>query len=103
MPYFGKSVRSTPFLVRFAKAMTSLSQVLTLVVSFGMACAIYFSRAAAEIEKPAKPALARLSADITVRAQGESHPKINLSDGRDVITEYSGSAGLIRALQSNQA
>jgi hypothetical protein len=76
---------------------------LLLVVSFTLAGAFYFSKAAAGAAKAVRPALARRSANVTVRAQGRGNPQINLSDGREVLTDYEGPAELVRLLRQNQA
>lgn len=94
MPFFGKSFRSISFVARVAKP---------LVVIFSLICGFYFSKSMAVTEKPAKPALARLSQNTTVRAQGRGDPQINLSDGREVLTDYEGPAELVQLLRRNQA
>ncbi len=103
MPFFGKSVRSISFVARLAKMKASVSLALSLVVIFSLTCGFYFSKATAVTGKTARPALARLSADITVRAQGQGNPGINLSDGREVLTDYEGPAALVEVLRQNQA
>src|SRR2546426_325684 len=46
---------------------------------------------------------ARLSETISVLASERGNPSINLSDGRDVLTSYSGPAALTEVLQRNEA
>ncbi|HVQ38769.1 MAG TPA: FG-GAP-like repeat-containing protein, partial [Pyrinomonadaceae bacterium] len=48
-------------------------------------------------------ARARVSDQITLRATGRSGQWINLRDGHDLITAYTGTSGLEWALQTNQA
>ncbi|HKQ06162.1 MAG TPA: hypothetical protein VJ464_13585 [Blastocatellia bacterium] len=45
----------------------------------------------------------RMSDEISVRAAGRGTPYINLSDGRELITAYSGPAELTQMLEANQA
>src|SRR5262249_47595567 len=73
------------------------------VAGFGFKGASQFFRASAEAERSAAPALARLSSTTTIRAQGRSNPQINLSDGREVLTDYEGPAELVRVLRANLA
>ncbi len=47
--------------------------------------------------------LARMSDEISVLAAGRGSPRINLSDGREVITPYSGPAELTQILERNEA
>ena len=44
-----------------------------------------------------------LSNKISLQAAGRSNPRINLRDGREVITAYSGPAELTHALEENLA
>jgi VCBS repeat protein len=46
---------------------------------------------------------ARMSDEITIHASGRGNPWINLSDGHEVITPYSGPAEFTRVLEQNQA
>lgn len=70
-----------------------------------LSCAPNFFTNAAGAEKNTKPVLARLGDQVTVRAQIQERaaPTINLSDGRDVVTDYAGPADLVRILKQNQA
>lgn len=106
MPFFGKSVRSISFAVRVAKTRISVIvawPALLLIVIFSLPCGSYLSKAIAVTGKTAKPALARLGADITVRAQRRGNPEINLSDGREVLTDYEGRADITQILQQDRA
>lgn len=47
--------------------------------------------------------LARMADEISVRAAGRGNPWINLSDGREIITDYNGPADLKEALELNRA
>src|SRR5438552_2815722 len=47
--------------------------------------------------------LARLSADVSVRAAGRGNPSISLNDGHDLLTSYAGPEELRNALEQNQA
>src|SRR5438128_2703936 len=47
--------------------------------------------------------LARLSADVSVRAAGRGNPSISLSDGHDLLTSYIGPNELRQALEQNLA
>src|SRR2546429_2738340 len=47
--------------------------------------------------------LARLSADVSVRAAGRANPSISLSDGHDLLTSYIGPNELRQALEQNLA
>lgn len=69
----------------------------------GLACVFSFSRSAATAGKAISPALARWSSGITVRAQKRGNPRINLSDGRDVLTDFVGTAGIVEFLRQNRA
>ncbi|MEK6303925.1 MAG: hypothetical protein AABO41_24740 [Acidobacteriota bacterium] len=69
-----------------------------LVVALGWSVA-RFSRTG----KAATISRARLSETTSVHASGRGNPTINLSDGRDVLTSYSGPAALIRVLEQNLA
>jgi hypothetical protein len=44
-----------------------------------------------------------MSGDVTVRAEGQGNHAINLSDGREVLTDYEGRADLIQILRQEQA
>lgn len=46
---------------------------------------------------------ARMSDEISVHAVGRGSPWINLSDGHELITNYSGPAELVRVLERNEA
>ena len=47
--------------------------------------------------------LARMSEEVTVRASGRGNPRINLSDGHELITPCSGPAELTSVLERNEA
>ena len=47
--------------------------------------------------------LARMSEEISVHAAGRGNPYINLSDGHDLVTPYTGPAELTRLLERNEA
>src|SRR5262245_35757399 len=90
----GLNFRSKPFW-RIALGYTlSLvcASALIRYASFGE----HFILSGNAAAKPASASLARLSQDVSVRAAGRGNPSISLSDGRDVITEYSGPAELVQ-------
>ena len=49
------------------------------------------------------PAPARLSEQITLHSAGRGRPWINLQDGHDLVTAYTGTSGLESVLERNQA
>jgi hypothetical protein len=80
--------------------LTELSQVGSMVLLMAVAWGLLqFARSgkASAIQR------ASLSQTISVHAGGHGNPSINLSDGRDVLTSYSGPAALAQALQRNEA
>jgi hypothetical protein len=48
-------------------------------------------------------AMAQPASDVTVYAAGRGAPTINLQDGKEIPTVYTGPAGLVAALEHNQA
>jgi VCBS repeat protein/all-beta uncharacterized protein/S-layer family protein len=50
-----------------------------------------------------KPELARLGERVSIRAAGRGNSHINLSDGRDVITGYSGPDELVQLMEESKA
>lgn len=103
MTFFGKSVRSISFSLKLAKMKARVSLTLSLVLGLSLACALYFSKAAALTEKTATPTLARWSQNITAQAQDRRNLSINLSNGREVLSDYQGPAELVQVLRQNQA
>jgi hypothetical protein len=53
--------------------------------------------------KPSEIQYARMSDDISIHAAGRGNPWINLSDGHELITPYSGPPELTRLLEQNEA
>jgi hypothetical protein len=87
-----------------ASSLTSsrlkLSRTASLALLIVLGCGVaYLSR----VGKASAIPRARLSQTISVHASGRGNPSINLSDGRDVLTSYSGPAALTQALQRNEA
>lgn len=78
------------------KASQAVSLVLLIALGWGL---VEFARAGKASAMPR----ARLSQTISVHAGGRGNPSINMSDGRDVLTSYSGPAALTQALQRNEA
>ena len=70
--------------------------VLLVALGFGLVKLARSSKASATPR-------ARLSQTISVHASGRGNPSIKMSDGRDVLTSYSGPALLAQALQRNEA
>jgi len=87
-------------------ALSLASFRLTLSFAICMTLLIAVGRSVARVESvrttSATP-LARWSESISVHAAGRGNPSFNLSDGRDVLTSYSGPAELTQALQRNEA
>lgn len=54
-------------------------------------------------EKPAPLLKTRLSDEVSIRASGRGQPLINLTDGREIITELSGPKPLVDAIEANRA
>lgn len=81
-------------------SLTKLSQfvsaVLLIALGWGL---VEFARSGNASATPR----ARLSQTVSVHAGGRGNPSINLSDGREVLTSYSGPAALAQALQRNEA
>lgn len=81
-------------------SLRKLSQAVSLVLLIGLAFGLFeFARSSKASAIPR----ARLSQTISVHASGRGNPSINLSDGRDVLTSYSGPPALTVALQNNLA
>jgi uncharacterized repeat protein (TIGR01451 family) len=53
--------------------------------------------------KPVTPQPARLGDRVAIHAAGRGNPTVNLSDGRDVVAQYLGSADAVDALQNDLA
>src|SRR5437667_3654568 len=87
---------------RLAFLVAILACVNASVLTFGPQGA---ARSAAQFAKTATPnfRLALLSQKASVQAAGRGSPWINMSDGRDVLTDYSGRADLARLISENQA
>src|SRR5262245_53893854 len=84
-----------------AKTKPIFFTVLLLVSCFGLASDSYLSNATAKTGTVSKPTLARLSQEPAVKVQGRGKPRINLSDGREVLTDYDGPAALVEVLRQN--
>jgi hypothetical protein len=82
----------------------SLILLLTLCVIFVKSIVVFASRSSAgEIaHKQTTMQKSRLSDSVSVQAAGRGNPWIKLSDGRDMLTEYSGPEALCQALQHDQ-
>ncbi len=103
MPVYKTRVQSNPF-ISLVRTKLIVWPVLLLAVGFGLVCISYFYKTVnAEAEKAARPPLARWGQDITIHAQDQGSPRINLSDGREVLTDYEGPAELVQLLKQNQA
>lgn len=80
--------------------------ILAIALIFGLAQYVNNAAATSSINKPAKRSefqLARMSEEVTVHAAGRGNPYINLSDGHELITPYSGPAELTSMLERNEA
>lgn len=89
-----------------ANASSLASFRLTLSFAVCMTVLIAVGRSVARVDSVATTSttpLARLSESISVHASGRGNPSINLSDGHDVLTSYSGPVELTQALQRNEA
>ena len=53
------------------------------------------------MSKTLAPGLARMGDRVTVHAEGRAAPRINLADGREVLTAYAGDPEAQRLLQQN--
>src|SRR5215475_8846426 len=78
-----------------------------LALSFVLIGSVVLLRARAFVGRAAlkqeKLDRAVLSENITVHAAGRGNPWINLSDGHDVLTAYTGPVELVQVLDQNQA
>src|SRR5262249_35768873 len=79
--------------------------IAALALCFLVAGLWYASRTRASTGTGPRHALApaKLSESISVHAAGRGNPAINFSDGREVVSDYEGPAGLRVALQQNLA
>lgn len=91
--------------VRRSRAQT-MFLIAVLVLGLGVVDRVE-RRATAKPEaaSPIRPEIerARMSEEVTVHAAGRGNPWINLSDGRELITPYSGPIELTRVLEQNEA
>jgi hypothetical protein len=62
---------------------------------------LFKASASDSISKTVAPGLARLGDRVTVHAEGRAAPRINFSDGREVLTAYAGDPEAQRLLQQN--
>jgi CSLREA domain-containing protein len=81
---------------------------LILISLFAFSVAPFFARAffserSEKFQRRSNHEAARLSTEVTVHAAGRGNPKINLSDGRELLTSYVGPQELSNALQQNLA
>ncbi|HEY3135085.1 MAG TPA: FG-GAP-like repeat-containing protein [Blastocatellia bacterium] len=76
-----------------------LSPAASLVLLIALGCLALLAVAG----KASATRLSQLSQSLSVRAGGRGNPWINLTDGRYVLTSYSGPAALTLALQQNLA
>ncbi|HWP42274.1 MAG TPA: VCBS repeat-containing protein, partial [Blastocatellia bacterium] len=80
--------------------------VILFLLALGLAAIPLFPSGGTEASagKPAQRfERARLHDEIAIRAAGSGYPWINLTDGRDLLTDYSGKVELGLSLQSEQA
>src|SRR5262249_60963466 len=79
--------------------------IAALALCFLVAGLWYASRTRASTGTGPRHALApaKLSESISVHAAGRGNPTINFSDGREVVSDYEGPAGLRVAMQQNLA
>ncbi|HJZ68698.1 MAG TPA: VCBS repeat-containing protein, partial [Blastocatellia bacterium] len=89
------------------KKLLSRARFLSGLLCVGFVLLLQFSHRAgasgsAPRSNPSQRA-ARLSGHITVQAAGRGNPWINLSDGRDLELDYTGSASVAHELERNQA
>ena len=83
-----------------------LRPVPLLLITAISCCLVWFAHfilATASAESRSFPRKAMLDDSASVRASGRGNPSINLTDGRDVITSFTGPSELARALERNQA
>ncbi|HXU37793.1 MAG TPA: FG-GAP-like repeat-containing protein [Blastocatellia bacterium] len=85
-----------PLTIALMKLSRVVSMVVLIAIGWGV---VQFARSGKASAIPR----ASLSQTISVHAGGHGNPSINLSDGRDVLTSYSGSSALAQALQRNEA
>jgi hypothetical protein len=81
-------------------------QGLAFVVGIALAPVLIHrtqSGAATASSKPPQIQRARMSDEVSVHAAGRGNPWINLSDGHELITPYSGPAELTQILERNEA
>ncbi|MEK6303926.1 MAG: FG-GAP-like repeat-containing protein [Acidobacteriota bacterium] len=87
-----------------AASLSSLRTKLCLAACLTVVLALSWSFTHfASAGKAATILRARLSETVAVHASGRGNPSINLSDGRDVLTSYSGPAALIRVMEQDLA
>jgi len=98
------------FACRLLQSRTRSAQILALIgaIALGSVIAHRTQRKAvaesrASVSKQSHIQLARMSEEISVHAAGRGNPWINLSDGHELITPYSGPAELTNLLERNEA
>src|SRR5438309_5074834 len=95
-----KKRHTEPYASSLTSSRVKLSRAASLALLIVLGCGVaYLSR----VGKASAIPRARLSQTISIHAAGRGNPSINLSDGRDVLTSYSGPAALAQALQRNEA
>jgi hypothetical protein len=102
--------RVKPLAYCFGRQTIRLPHWLTLVVTAALVFGLVYQMeklviSATPSEATKQPAVqrARMSDEISVHAAGRGNPWINLSDGHELITPYSGPAELTQILERNEA
>jgi len=100
-PHFADRTAATRGLRRVTTAMPLMAIVLVFAL-------IYHTRSTVTVGSMGtarRPEIerARMSDQITIHATGRGNPYINLSDGHELITPYSGPAALTSLLEGNDA
>jgi len=102
--------RIKPLAYWFGRQTIRLPHWLTIVVTVAFAIGLVYqakkivvSATSREAANKSEVQRARMSDEISVRAAGRGNPRINLSDGHELVIPYSGPAELTQLLELDQA
>ena len=105
-----KAIENIPRVVWWLHPRNRCLQALTLVVGVALAPVLAYlmqrsatTASATASAKTQQLQRARMSDKISVHAAGRGNPWINLGDGQELITPYSGLAELTQVLERNEA
>jgi hypothetical protein len=79
------------------------SKIVILAIALMLTSTIPYVRDFAAASVSSENPRARMSEQISVHSSGRGNPRLNLSDGRQLITSFSGPLELTRILERNQA